>query len=93
MKQAFTERIQEVLNQEVEIESFYKQLQLFKNKGMSRENMLECLESLQENHSSNDRILELMDFVTGFCNPHMFVYAPKPCRISENGIKHESDLI
>lgn len=61
-----------------DIDSLYKQLCLFKNRGMSREKMLECLETLQENHEMEDRILELMDFVTGFCSPHMTVYRQKP---------------
>lgn len=61
-----------------DIDSLYKQLCLFKNRGMSREKMLECLETLQENHEMEDRILELMDFVTGFCSPHMTVYKQKP---------------
>lgn len=78
LKQEFIEKIFELINQEAEIDSLYKQLSLFKNRGMSREKMLECLESLQENHRAEDRILELMDFVTGFCSPHMIVYTQKP---------------
>lgn len=78
MKQEFTEKMLELLKQEAEIDSLCRLLQLFKNKGMSRENMLECLETLRENHRAEDRILELMDFVTGFCSPHMIVYTSKP---------------
>ena len=78
LKQEFAEKIFELISQEAEIDSLYKQLCLFKNRGMSREKMLECLESLRENHEVEDRILELMDFVTGFCSPHMTVYTQKP---------------
>lgn len=78
LKEEFVEKIIELISQEAEIDSLYKQLCLFKNRGMSREKMLECLESLRENHEVEDRILELMDFVTGFCSPHMIVYAHKP---------------
>lgn len=78
LKQEFIEKIFELINQEAEIDSLYKQLRLFKNRGMSREKMLECLESLRENHRAEDRILELMDFVTGFCSSQMTVYTQKP---------------
>lgn len=40
----------------------------------------EMLESLRQNCESEeeDLLLELMDFVTGFCNPPMCVYVEKP---------------
>lgn len=78
MKQEFAEKILELINQDAEIDSLHRQLCLFKNRGMSREKMLECLEFLRENHEVEDRILKLMDFVTGFCSPHMTVYTQKP---------------
>jgi len=78
LKQEFSEKIYELINQEADIDSLHKQLCLFKNRGMNREKMLECLESLRENHKMEDKIIELMDFVTGFCSPHMTVYAQKP---------------
>lgn len=79
MKQEFLEKIYELIKQESDIDSLYKQLCLFKNRGMCREKMLECLETLREKHEmEQDRILELMDFVTGFCSPHMTVYTQKP---------------
>ncbi len=78
MKQEFAEKILELINQDAEIDSLHRQLCLFKNRGMSREKMLECLGFLRENHEVEDRILELMDFVTGFCSPHMTVYTQKP---------------
>lgn len=78
MKQEFLEKINELIKQEADIDSLYNQLYLFKNLGMSREKMLKCLETLRENHGVEERILELMDFVTGFCSPHMIVYVQKP---------------
>ncbi len=79
MKQVFLEKIYELITQDADTVSLYKQLCLFKNQGMSREKMLECLENLREKHEiEQDRILELMDFVTGFCSPHMTVYTQKP---------------
>lgn len=78
MKQEFLEKIYELIKQESDIDSLYKQLCLFKNRGMSREKMLECLEFLRENNKAEGIVLELMDFVTGFCSPHMTVYTQKP---------------
>ena len=78
LKQEFLGNIYELIKQEADIDSLYKQLCLFKNRGMSKEKMLECLEILRENHKVEERILELMDFVTGFCSPHMTVYTQKP---------------
>ncbi|BFI43918.1 hypothetical protein YKD1_03370 [Yersinia pseudotuberculosis] len=49
-------------------------LVLFKNKGMSQSCMYECLQKLRclENE---DLILELMDFVEGFCSPSLDIYS------------------
>lgn len=79
MKQEFLKKIYELITQDADTVSLYKQLCLFKNQGMSRGKMLEYLENLREKHEmEQDRILELMDFVTGFCSPHMTVYTQKP---------------
>lgn len=78
MKKEFLEKIYELIKQEADIDSLYNQLCLFKNRGMGREKMLEYLEILRENHEVEERILELMDLVTGFCSPHMIVYVQKP---------------
>ncbi|MBL5827502.1 hypothetical protein [Serratia fonticola] len=49
-------------------------LVFFKNKGMSQSCMYECLQKLRclENEGL---ILELMDFVEGFCSPGLDIYS------------------
>lgn len=45
----------------------------FKNKGITKAIMLECLNDLRVT-SNEDVILELMDFVEGYCNPDLVIY-------------------
>ncbi|MFG1135847.1 hypothetical protein [Salmonella enterica] len=45
----------------------------FKNKGITKAIMLECLNDLRVT-SNEDVILELMDFVEGYCNPDLAIY-------------------
>lgn len=48
----------------------------FRNQGMDKDLMLKCLESLREKNDSQieDVLLELMDFVVGFCNPPLSIF-------------------
>lgn len=48
----------------------------FKNKGMDKDSMLENLEELRSRSDSEteDILLELMDFVTGYCNPNLAIF-------------------
>lgn len=49
----------------------------FKNKGMDRDIMLENLEKLRsrDDFETEDTLLELMDFVVGYCNPDLSIFA------------------
>ena len=80
MKQEFMQKIQEQLNNEADLGVLHKELRRFKNLGMNMESMLECLEGLRKNQDEDveDRILELMDYVVGFCNPPVAIFTPKP---------------
>lgn len=80
MKQEFMQKIQEQLNNEADLGVLHKELRRFKNLGMNMESMLECLEGLRKNQDEDveDRILELMDFVGGWCNPTVVIFVPKP---------------
>jgi DNA-binding SARP family transcriptional activator len=48
----------------------------FKNDGMDKETMLENLEKLRttSDPETEDIFLELMDFVVGYCSPHLSVF-------------------
>lgn len=50
-----------------------KTLVSFKEDGMPQESMLDCLNELR-NLEEEDLVLELMDFVEGFCNPNLRIY-------------------
>ena len=48
----------------------------FKDEGMSKNDMLDSLEILRTNNDEKieEVLLELMDFVTGFCNPRLVIF-------------------
>jgi hypothetical protein len=48
----------------------------FKNKGMDQKTMLELFEKLRQTSDSDteDTLLELMDFVYGYCNPTLLIF-------------------
>ena len=48
----------------------------FKNRGMDEESMYVSLEELRagSDEETEDLLLELMDFVKGFCNPELCVF-------------------
>ncbi len=48
----------------------------FRNQGMDKDLMLKCLESLREKSDPQieEILLELMDFVVGFCNPPLSIF-------------------
>ncbi|HWE36790.1 MAG TPA: hypothetical protein VG406_09510 [Isosphaeraceae bacterium] len=55
-----------------------EQLREFKHRGVSRQEVYALLESLRENARDDvleDRILEVMDFVSGFCSADWDVWA------------------
>lgn len=69
---------------EFEIEShidnfmyMYEYLVKCKNNGMSKEIMMEKLERIRsrcDSENEEDMILDLMDFVGGWCSPHMRIF-------------------
>lgn len=48
----------------------------FKNVGMDKDSMIKNLEELRKNcdEEKEDVLLELMDFVTGHCNPKLSIF-------------------
>ena len=49
----------------------------YRSRGVSRDDVYAHLESLREtatDEATEDRILEVADFVAGFCSPHMAVW-------------------
>lgn len=55
----------------------YEYLIKCKNNGMNKESMLENLEGIRsicDSEEDEDMILDLMDFVGGWCSPHMRIF-------------------
>lgn len=52
----------------------------YKNNGMDKDSMLDNLEELRNKSDSEteDILLELMDFVVGYCNPSLSIYTKFP---------------
>lgn len=50
----------------------------FKNNGMDKESMLKNLEELRsrsDSEETEDILLDLMDFITGWCNPGLNIFS------------------
>ena len=54
----------------------HKCLIKFKNDGMDKDSMIKSLKELRNSSDSEteDVLLELMDFVVGYCNPDLSIY-------------------
>lgn len=48
----------------------------FKNVGMDKDSMIKSLEELRDGSDpeTEDILLELMDFVVGYCNPNLAIF-------------------
>lgn len=66
----------EIKRHQNDLESLRECLIRFKNKGMDKDSMYESLEKLRSSNDSEieDILLELMDFVVGYCNPHWAIF-------------------
>lgn len=59
------------------LEQVVAMLREYKARGVSRDEVYSFLQSLRETASDDateDRILEVADFVAGFCSPHMKIW-------------------
>ena len=76
LREEFTNIILKGLEGNFNLLEFRKYLDDFKKRGMSREMMIEELEALRVgvNTEREDTILELLDFVVGFCNPKLSIF-------------------
>ena len=59
------------------LEQIWEKLRHFKAQGIGKQEVLKVLEDLREHATDEaveDRILEVMDFVYGFCSPAMTIW-------------------
>lgn len=66
----------EIKRHQSDLESIRECLIRFKNKGIDKDSMLESLEKLRSSSDSEteDILLELMDFIVGYCNPNLSIF-------------------
>jgi hypothetical protein len=72
-----TERMRILATSETSIVEVVEELRRMKDHGLERAVALECLERLRDDaalEAEEDRILEIMDVVGGFCSPQMRVW-------------------
>ena len=76
LREEFTEVILKGLESNYDLLELRNYLDDFKKRGMSRETMIEVLEALrvEVKSESEDTILELLDFVVGFCNSKLSIF-------------------
>jgi hypothetical protein len=71
--------LEAALRSDSSLTSGWERLQHYKQSGGTREEALATLESMRDeatDEQTEDRILELMDFVAGFCLPHSRIWEP-----------------
>ena len=72
MAESLKQRMKTLIASDVPLLSIVEELRQMKNEGFEQEvveNVLEDLRKESETESEEDRILEVLDFVTGFCSP------------------------
>jgi hypothetical protein len=77
MNTAFMNAISEALLREASMDELIGILREYRDKGLSAQAALEVLQSLRAraDESTEDRVLEIMDIVAGFCAPHVRVWS------------------
>ena len=70
------QKIESLIFSDIPLQEVVAKLRDYKEQGASTEAMYGVLESMHasaQNEEEGDRILEVADFVAGFCAPHMKV--------------------
>ncbi len=77
MKADWQRELEEAILSARPLEEIVLMLRQYKEAGVTQEEAYSFLESLREETSDEamvDRILEVADFVAGFCSPHMAIW-------------------
>ena len=70
-------RLENLISSDTSLPSIAEELRQMKNEGFQQEVVRKTLEELRKeykNESDEDRILEILDLVTGFCSPEKRVW-------------------
>jgi hypothetical protein len=71
------EELATAIQSDISLEEIVRLLREYKSHGVTREEVYSLLESLRDtatNEQMEDRILEVADFVAGFCSAHMKIW-------------------
>jgi hypothetical protein len=75
MSDSLTEAIDAALQRSAPLDEFVAILRHFRDGGTTADSAYAALESLRASAgATEDRILEIMDIVSGFCAPHLRVW-------------------
>jgi hypothetical protein len=77
MKSDWQRELETAIGSDRPLEEIVALLRQFKEKGVTQEEAYSFLVSLREkvsDEATDDRILEVADFVAGFCSPHVAVW-------------------
>jgi hypothetical protein len=72
------EGLQEIISAGAPLAHVVSTLREYRDQGASRREVYTALEALREKarvDETEDRILEVMDIVSGFCSPHLTVWS------------------
>jgi hypothetical protein len=70
-------RLEKAILSGAPLEDIVSLLRGYKSQGVAQDEVYSFLESLRgraPNEATDDRILEVADFVAGFCSPHMRIW-------------------
>lgn len=79
--EAFFDELEEVVSSPTPLSPVVSTLRRFRDAGISRDEVRRALESLREHardEATEDRILEVMDIVSGFCSGRNAVWDDSP---------------
>ena len=76
LKEEFAKAVLKGLESNYELLELRNFLDDYRKRGMSKETMIEVLENMRVDvkTESEDIILELLDFVVGYCNPRLSIF-------------------
>jgi hypothetical protein len=77
MRTGWQDELEAAIRSDMTLDGIVALLREYKNEGVSREHAYSFLKELRAKTSDvalDDRILEVSDFVAGFCSPHMSIW-------------------
>lgn len=77
MSTEWRQQLEKAIQSDMSLTEIVAQLRGYKAQGVTRDEVYSLLDTLRataSDEATDDRILEVADFVAGFCSPHMRVW-------------------